>query len=82
MALIPPAESTLLGIPVIILTAIITLVGLGFLAFVLYKRLQPIIMLAAPDQRFGLGGVLLMGNFAGPAFCRSAPIGQNREKKQ
>ncbi len=50
-ALIPPAEYTLLGIPMIALTAIITLAGLGFLTFVMVKRIQPL-MAAAPDERF------------------------------
>ncbi len=50
-ALIPPAEFTFLGIPIVALTAIITLAGLGFLAFVLVKRIQPL-MAAAPDERF------------------------------
>jgi len=50
-ALIPPAEFMFLGIPMVALTAIITLAGLGFLVFVLVKRLQPL-MAAAPDERF------------------------------
>ncbi|MFH2130823.1 MAG: (Fe-S)-binding protein [bacterium] len=49
--MIPPAEYTLMGIPMVALTAIITLAGLGFLVFVLAKRLQPLLA-AAPDERF------------------------------
>jgi len=51
-ALIPPAEYTILGIPMVALTAVITLAALGILAFVIFKRVQPL-MAAAPDPRFG-----------------------------
>lgn len=49
--LIPPADFTLSGIPMVALTAVITLVGLCFLTFVIIKRIQPF-MAAAPDPRF------------------------------
>ena len=49
--LIPPADYSFLGIPIVALTAVITLAGLGFLTFVLFKRMQPLLA-AAPDERF------------------------------
>jgi len=50
-ALIAPADYSFLGIPVIGVTALITLIGVVFLAYVLIKRIQPL-LLAAPDRRF------------------------------
>lgn len=50
-ALVPPAEYTFFGFPMVALTGIITLTGLCVLAFVIIKRVQPLLA-AAPDQRF------------------------------
>ncbi|MCP4752028.1 MAG: (Fe-S)-binding protein [Proteobacteria bacterium] len=50
-ALIAPAEYSVLGIPAMILSILITVVGLGFLAFVAVKRIEPLLQ-ASRDNRF------------------------------
>ncbi len=49
--LISPAKAALLGIPTVVFSLLIPLIGLGLLAFVLYKRLQPLRAAAADFRR-------------------------------
>ena len=50
-ALISPAASSLLGIPMAIIYVLIPLIGLCTFAYILFKRLAPLLK-AAPDERF------------------------------
>ncbi len=50
-ALIPPASSTILGIPAYIVYILIPLIGVGTFAYIVFKRLTPLLK-AAPDHRF------------------------------
>ncbi|MDF1593165.1 MAG: (Fe-S)-binding protein [Desulfobacterales bacterium] len=48
--LISPANATILGIPSVVFSVLIPLVGLGFLVLLIYKRLAPLSQ-GAPDPR-------------------------------
>jgi len=48
--LISPAKATILGIPSVIFSVLIPLIGLGLLIFLIYKRLAPLLQ-GAPDPR-------------------------------
>lgn len=50
-ALISPASSSFLGIPANIIYILIPLAGVGIFAYILFKRLAPLLK-AAPDDRF------------------------------
>jgi TRAP-type C4-dicarboxylate transport system permease small subunit len=50
-ALISPAAATILGIPANIIYILIPLIGVGAFAFIIIKRLKPLLN-AAPDDRF------------------------------
>lgn len=50
-ALISPASSSFLGIPANIIYILIPLTGVGIFAYILFKRLAPLLK-AAPDDRF------------------------------
>ena len=50
-ALISPASASFLGIPAIIIYILIPLMGIGIFAYILYRRLVPLLK-AAPDDRF------------------------------
>ncbi|MEJ2168080.1 MAG: (Fe-S)-binding protein [Desulfobacterales bacterium] len=50
-ALISPASATILGIPANIIYIIIPLIGVGTFAYIISKRLAPLLK-AAPDDRF------------------------------
>jgi len=49
-ALISPAKATVLGIPTVIFSLIIPLVGIGIFAYIIALRLKPLVK-ASPDQR-------------------------------
>ncbi|NQT69009.1 MAG: (Fe-S)-binding protein [Desulfobacteraceae bacterium] len=49
--LISPAKATIVGIPTVIFSLLIPLVGVGVFAYIIAMRLKPLV-LAAPDQRF------------------------------
>ncbi|MEE8432641.1 MAG: (Fe-S)-binding protein [Candidatus Desulfatibia sp.] len=49
--LISPAKATLVGIPTVIFSLLIPLIGVGVFAYIIAMRLKPLV-LAAPDQRF------------------------------
>ena len=50
-ALISPASGTILGIPAYIIYILIPLAGVGIFAYIIFKRLAPLLK-AAPDPRF------------------------------
>jgi Fe-S oxidoreductase len=50
-ALISPASSTILGIPGPVIYTIIPLIGVGAFAYIIWRRIAPL-MKAAPDDRF------------------------------
>ncbi len=50
-ALISPASATILGIPANIIYILIPLAGVGLFAYIIFKRLAPLLK-AAPDDRF------------------------------
>jgi Fe-S oxidoreductase len=50
-ALISPASGTILGIPAYIIYILIPLAGVGIFAYIIFKRLAPLLK-AAPDHRF------------------------------
>ncbi len=50
-ALISPAAATILGIPANIIYVLIPLIGVGTFAYIMYRRLRPLLK-AAPDDRF------------------------------
>ncbi|UCD80641.1 MAG: (Fe-S)-binding protein [Desulfobacterales bacterium] len=50
-ALISPASATILGIPANIIYILIPLIGVGTFAYIITRRLQPLLN-AAPDDRF------------------------------
>ncbi|MEX1351868.1 MAG: electron transfer flavoprotein, partial [Desulfobacterales bacterium] len=50
-ALISPASASFLGIPLNIIYILIPLVGIGAFAYIIYKRIEPLLK-AAPDERF------------------------------
>jgi Fe-S oxidoreductase len=50
-ALISPASGTILGIPADIIYILIPLAGVGIFAYIIFKRLAPLLK-AAPDHRF------------------------------
>lgn len=50
--LIPPADYSFLGIPTGLLSIILTLVGVGSLTFIVYKRLVPLFNAAPDNTRF------------------------------
>lgn len=50
-ALIPPAEATLLGIPVILISILIPICGIGLFIYIIKQRMTPLFH-AAPDPRF------------------------------
>lgn len=50
-ALISPASGTIIGIPAKIIYILIPLVGVGIFAYIIYRRLIPLLK-AAPDDRF------------------------------
>jgi Fe-S oxidoreductase len=50
-ALISPASATIIGIPAKIIYILIPLVGVGIFAYIIYRRLTPLLK-AAPDDRF------------------------------
>jgi hypothetical protein len=50
-ALISPASSTILGIPASIIYVLIPLIGVGIFAYIIYRRVTPLLK-AAPDDRF------------------------------
>ncbi|MEE4265533.1 MAG: hypothetical protein V2I56_22790, partial [Desulfobacteraceae bacterium] len=50
-ALISPASSSILGIPAYIIYILIPLAGVGAFAYIIFKRLAPLLK-AAPDNRF------------------------------
>ncbi|MGD9290217.1 MAG: (Fe-S)-binding protein, partial [Desulfobacterales bacterium] len=50
-ALISPASSSFLGIPLNIIYILIPLAGIGVFAYIIFKRLEPLLK-AAPDDRF------------------------------
>ena len=50
-ALISPASASFLGIPLNIIYILIPLVGIGAFAYIIYKRIEPLLK-AAPDDRF------------------------------
>jgi Fe-S oxidoreductase len=54
-ALISPASSSLLGIPAYIIYILIPLIGVGAFAYIIFKRLAPLLK-AAPDHRFNRFG--------------------------
>lgn len=54
-ALISPAAASFLGIPTIIFSILIPLVGLGIFAFIIVRRIIPLTR-AAPDDRFNRFG--------------------------
>ncbi len=49
--LISPAKATIVGIPTVIFSLLIPLIGVGVFAYIIAMRLKPLV-LAAPDQRF------------------------------
>ena len=50
-ALISPASASFLGIPLNIIYILIPLAGIGAFAYIIYKRIEPLLK-AAPDDRF------------------------------
>ena len=50
-ALISPASNSIIGIPTNIIYILIPLIGVGFFAYIIFKRLAPLFK-AAPDNRF------------------------------
>ncbi|MEE4602396.1 MAG: electron transfer flavoprotein, partial [Desulfobacteraceae bacterium] len=50
-ALISPASASFLGIPLNIIYTLIPLAGIGAFAYIIYKRMEPLLR-AAPDDRF------------------------------
>lgn len=50
--LIAPSNFTFLGIPTIIFSLLIPIVGVGLFTYIMAKRIAPLVM-AAPDDRFG-----------------------------
>ncbi len=54
-ALISPASSTILGIPADIIYILIPLIGVGTFAYIIFRRLTPLLK-AAPDHRFNRVG--------------------------
>ncbi|MGD9086989.1 MAG: (Fe-S)-binding protein [Desulfobacterales bacterium] len=54
-ALISPAAATVAGIPTIVFSILIPLVGVAIFVYIMYRRVQPLIK-AAPDERFGCIG--------------------------
>lgn len=50
--LIPPADYSFLGIPTGLLSVFLTLVGVGSLTFIVYKRLVPLFNAAPDNSRF------------------------------
>ena len=50
-ALISPASATILGIPAYIIYVLIPLIGVGTFAYIIFRRLTPLLR-AAPDDRF------------------------------
>ena len=50
-ALISPAAASVAGIPTIIFSILIPLVGVTIFAYIMFRRLQPLVK-AAPDDRF------------------------------
>ena len=50
-ALISPAAATILGIPANIIYILIPLIGVGTFAYIMFRRLRPLLK-AAPDDRF------------------------------
>ncbi len=51
-ALISPAKATVLGIPTVIFSLVIPLVGIGIFAYIIALRLKPLVK-ASPDPRLG-----------------------------
>lgn len=49
--LIAPSSFTFLGIPTILFSLVIPIVGVGLFAYIMAKRLAPLVM-ASPDERF------------------------------
>ncbi|RPJ82427.1 MAG: electron transfer flavoprotein, partial [Deltaproteobacteria bacterium] len=49
--LIAPSNFTFLGIPTILFSLVIPVVGVGLFAYIMAKRLAPLVK-AAPDDRF------------------------------
>ena len=49
-ALISPAEATILGIPTVIFSLIVPLVGVGIFTYIIALRLKPLVI-ACPDPR-------------------------------
>ena len=50
-ALISPASATILGIPANIIYVLIPLIGVGTFAYIIFRRLMPLLR-AAPSDRF------------------------------
>ncbi|MDJ0828483.1 MAG: (Fe-S)-binding protein [Desulfobacterales bacterium] len=50
LALVPPAHASFLGIPLIIFSVLIPVVGVGVFTYIIVKRLEPLFK-AAPDPR-------------------------------
>lgn len=63
--LISPARATVLGIPTIVFSILITLAGVGILIYILYKRSLPLAA-AAPDPRSDRLGERLYKMFINP----------------
>jgi Fe-S oxidoreductase len=53
--LIPPAETSFLAIPASVVYTLIALIGIGIFAYMIFKRLKPLLK-AAPDRRWNLFG--------------------------
>lgn len=51
IVLISPAKATIVGIPTVIFSLLIPLIGVGVFAYIIAMRLKPLV-LAAPDQHF------------------------------
>ena len=49
-ALISPAAATVAGIPTIIFSIFIPVVGVAIFAYIMFRRIQPLVK-AAPDER-------------------------------
>jgi len=49
-ALISPAKASVLGIPTVVLSVIIPLIGIALFAYIMFRRIEPL-MKAAPDHR-------------------------------
>ncbi|MGD8962785.1 MAG: (Fe-S)-binding protein [Desulfobacterales bacterium] len=50
-ALVPPAAAFVVGIPTKIFSILIPLVGVAIFAYIMFRRIQPLVK-AAPDERF------------------------------